>query len=160
MPHCIVVWICLIHNYHTRPAQAFLIFSYPAGLEHISAIHRQRYAIEVLIGGHKYHRTRHVALRAWSIRRDFALELLLRNVALLILPTLLCCHLTWIHTYHQSSEWCSRRSAIARQTWCYVVDTDLQPSIDNFSAQHIGQMDLGCLGSIVGWMVLAYADKA
>jgi hypothetical protein len=102
----------------------------------VTSINSKVLTVEVLVRDGKQHRIRHVAVVAWSLRRDLALELLLGDLRFLVLVRLLGGHL--------------RRE----DTGCKRVDADLEAVFLDLVCEHAVEVDSGSLAGVVVGMVL------
>jgi len=111
-----------------------------AGLENVTSVNDNRLAIDVLVGSNKEHTIAHVTIVTRTSGRNLALEILLWQLALLILTTLALGHLTWEHTRSDA------------------VDTDLQLIAGNLPSKHLCQVNDGGLACVVGKVMLGSLD--
>ena len=109
-------------------------------LENITTVDDNGLSVDVLVGGNKEHTVTHVAVVTRSGSRNLALKVLLWKLALLVRTRLTLGHLGW------------------EDTWCNAVDTDLETVVGNLPAKHLGEVDDGSLGSVVGKVVLGGLD--
>ena len=112
-------------------------------INRIPPIHHEVHPIEILIRHTKQHRLRHILLPPRPSRRHLVLELPLRNLTLLILPTLPCRHLTREH---------ARRDR---------VDPDLDPVVRrDLRREQLRQVDGRAFTRVVREVVLGGLDEA
>ena len=120
-------------------------------LDRISAIYRDRLAVEVLAADHKEYRSRHVLVFAWSLSWETFLVLFWHLALLVVVSAVAGGHLTGENTWSNAVD-----ADLFVDTFLAFVThglssglTDLDATLGNLRSEHPVQMNRGALAGVV-----------
>ena len=113
-----------------------------SGSQRVPAIDRDGLSVEVLVGGNEQQRVSHIPVVTWPLGRHLVLELILRQLRLLVRTTATSSHLRREYTRSDG------------------VDADLDLVLRDLVGQHAGEVDSASLRGVVLRVVLHGLDHA